>query len=195
MRVLLVVAHPNPDSFGHAIATTAVSAMRHTGHEVDVLDLYAEGFRTAMTREERHAYHGDQPILDPMVQRHADLVRRAEAFVFVYPTWWSTMPAILKGWLERVMVPGVGFVFDAHNRVRPGLMHVRRVVGISTYGAAWPYVKLMHDNGRRTLMRALRLNTALRTRRSWLALYRMDTRTVAQRQHFLANVEQKLTAL
>jgi NAD(P)H dehydrogenase (quinone) len=195
MRVLVVVAHPNPDSFGQAIARTAVETLAGAGHHVDVLDLYAEGFRTAMTREERTAYHTDSPILDPMVQRHADLVSRAEAFVFVYPTWWSTMPAILKGWLERVMVPGVGFVFDAHNRVRPGLMHVRRVVGISTYGSAWPYVKLMHDNGRRTLMRALRLNTALRTRRTWLALYRMDARTAAERRAFLDRVQARLAAL
>ena len=45
------------------------------------------------------------------------LVKEAEAFVFIYPTWWSTMPAIMKGWLERVMVPGVGFIFDDHHRL------------------------------------------------------------------------------
>ncbi|HSB86947.1 MAG TPA: NAD(P)H-dependent oxidoreductase [Ilumatobacteraceae bacterium] len=195
MRVVVVVAHPNPGSFGQAIATTAVVALREAGHDVTVLDLYAERFRTAMTREERQAYHTDQPILDPMVGRHADVVNQAEALVFVYPTWWSTVPAILKGWLERVMVPGVGFVFDAKHRVRPGLMHVRKVVGISTYGASWPYVKAINDNGRRTLMRALRLNTALRTRRSWLALYKMDRTTDAQRAAFLRRVERKLRTL
>ena len=47
-----------------------------------------------------------------MAERHAEIIKQAEALVFVYPTWWSTMPAILKGWLERVLVPGVGFVFD-----------------------------------------------------------------------------------
>lgn len=195
MRVVVVVAHPNPGSFGQAIATTAVVALREAGHDVTVLDLYAERFRTAMTRAERQAYHTDQPILDPMVGRHADVVNQAEALVFVYPTWWSTVPAILKGWLERVMVPGVGFVFDAKHRVRPGLMHVRKVVGISTYGASWPYVKAINDNGRRTLMRALRLNTALRTRRSWLALYKMDRTTDAQRAAFLQRVERKLRTL
>ena len=99
----------------------------------------------------------------------------AEAFVFVYPTWWSTMPAILKGWLERVMVPGVGFVFDDHHHVRRGLKRVRRVVGISTYGARRIYVKAIHDNGRRILLRALRMNTAVLTRRSWLGLYEINT--------------------
>ena len=65
-----------------------------------------------MSPDERLAYHSDRPILDPLAERHAGIVKQAEALVFVYPTWWSTMPAILKGWLERVLVPGVGFVFD-----------------------------------------------------------------------------------
>ena len=74
-------------------------------------------------------------------------------------------------------------------------MHVRRVVGISTYGASWTYVKLINDNGRRILLRALRLNTALRTRRSWLALYTMDRTTDEQRAAFLARVERRMRSL
>ncbi|HEY7625442.1 MAG TPA: NAD(P)H-dependent oxidoreductase, partial [Ilumatobacteraceae bacterium] len=109
--------------------------------------------------------------------------------------WWSTVPAILKGWLERVLVPDVGFVFDTEHRVRPGLMHVRNIIGISTYGASWPYVKAINDNGRRTLLRALRLNTALRTRRTWLALYRIDRTTTEQRAAFLDRVERTLRSL
>jgi putative NADPH-quinone reductase len=162
---------------------------------VTVLDLYAEEFRTAMSHDERLAYHGDRPLLDPMAERHAGIVKHAEALVFVYPTWWSTLPAILKGWLERVLVPGVGFVFDEHNHVRRGLTNIRRVVGISTYGSPWLYVKALNDNGRRTLMRALRLNTALFTRRSWLALYEIDNSSLAQREAFLKRVDQKMRLL
>ena len=160
-----------------------------------LLDLYAEGFRTAMTYDERLAYHGDRPMLDPIVERHAGLVKQAGALVFIYPTWWSTMPAILKGWLERVMVPGVGFVFDEHQHVRRGLVNVHRIIGISTYGAPWLYVKAIHDNGRRTLLRALRLNTALLTRASWLGLYKMDTRTAEHRATFLGRVERRMRSL
>lgn len=195
MRVVVVVAHPDPASFSHAITTTATTSLLSAGHEVTVLDLYAEGFRAAMSPAERLAYHSERPILDPMVERHADIVKGAEALIFIYPTWWSTMPAILKGWLERVMVPGVGFVFDEHHHVRRGLTHVRRVIGISTYGARWIYVKAVHDNGRRVLLRALRMNTAVFTRRSWLGLYEMNTRTAEQRVAFLKQVERKMRAL
>jgi putative NADPH-quinone reductase len=195
MRVVVVVAHPDPNSFSHAIASTAHTSLGLGGHEVTVLDLYAEGFRAAMNYDERVAYHGDRPILDPVVERHAAIVKRAEALVFVYPTWWSMMPAILKGWLERVMVPGIGFVFDEQHQVRRGLTNVHRVVGISTYGARWSYVKAINDTGRRTLLRALRLNTSMLTRGSWLALYRMDSRTSQQRIAFLRRVDRKMRSL
>ena len=195
MHVVVVIAHPDPNSFSHAIASTARAALEEGGHGVTLLDLYAEDFRTAMSRDERMAYHSDRPILDPVVERHAAIVKRADALVFIFPTWWSTMPAILKGWLERVMVPGVGFVFDERHHVRRGLTHVHRVVGISTYGSPWLYVKFLRDNGRRTVLRALRLNTALVTRRSWLGLYKMDTRTVEQRAAFLRRVDRKLRSL
>jgi len=195
MRVVVVLAHPDPNSFNHAIAATATASLTKAGHDVTLLDLYADEFRAAMSPAERLAYHGDRPLLDPMAERHADIVKRAEAFVFIYPTWWSTMPAILKGWLERVMVPGVGFVFDEHHHVRRGLTRVRRIVGISTYGSPRIYVKAMHDNGRRIVLRALRLNTAVLTRRKWLGLYEMDTRTDEHRAAFLRRVDRTMRSL
>ncbi len=195
MRVVVVVAHPDPSSFTHAIASVAKNALVEGGHAVTILDLYDEEFRTAMSHDERLAYHSDRPILDPLAEQHAGIVKQAEVLVFVYPTWWSMMPAILKGWLERVLVPGVGFVFDEKHHVRRGLTNVHHLIGISTYGARWAHVKAIHDNGRRTLLRALRLNTALLTRRSWLGLYSIDTRTVEQRAAFLERVERKMRSL
>jgi NAD(P)H dehydrogenase (quinone) len=195
MDVIVVVAHPDPNSFSHAIAATAVTALQAGGHRVNLLDLYAENFVAAMSTAERRAYHGAEPILDDTVARHAALVQAAQGMVFVYPTWWSSMPAILKGWIDRVMVPGVAFHIDEHHNITRRLTHVRRLVGISTYGSPWLYVKAMHDNGRRTVLRALRLNTTLTTRTSWLALYRMDTRTPEQRAAFLQRVDDKMRTL
>ena len=158
MHAVVVVAHPRDDSYACALAARAVAGLQAGGHTVEVLDLYRLGFRTAMSAAERTAYHGDDPILDPLVAHHADVVGRAELLVFVYPTWWSGLPAIMKGWLERVMVPGVGFRFDERTgKVKPGLGHVRRIVGISTYGSPRSYVLAVNDNGRRILTRALRV--------------------------------------
>ena len=195
MRVVVILAHPNPGSFNHAIAERVVSTLRDGGHHVLLHDLYAERFSAVMTPAERLAYHSPEPVLDPLVDEHDRDIQDAEALVFVYPTWWSSLPAILKGWFERVMVPGVGFVFNRRHKVRPGLTNIRRMVGISTYGSPWWYVKLVNDNGRRTIQRSLRLSTGWGTRCTWLALYGTDASTPAQRDAFLAKVERKMRSL
>jgi putative NADPH-quinone reductase len=196
VRVLVIQAHPVADSFNAALLGAAVGALQTGGHEVRSHQLYAEGFTAAMTSEERHAYHGEQPILDPLVARHADDVRWAEALVFVYPTWWAGLPAVLKGWLERVLVPGVAFHLDERtNKVTPDLRHIRRIVGISTYGSPRAYVWLMNDAGRRTLLRSVRMLCARRTRTRWLGLYAMDRATADDRAAFVARIEQELRSL
>ncbi len=195
MRAVVVVSHPDRGSFVRALADRAVAGLGAGGHHVDLLDLDAEGFRATMSPAERAAYHGDEPILDPVVQRHADLVRAAEILVFVYPHWWSGMPARLKGWLERVLVPGVAFRFDDAGKVRPGLPQVRHLVGVCTYGSPRWYVRLVNDNGRRIVTRALRMSCGFRARPSWLGLYAVDTSTADERAEFLARVEREMADL
>jgi len=195
MRAVVIVAHPNPTSFSHAIAARVRIGLEASGHQVIVHDLYAEGFRAAMSPDEREAYHGNLPVVDPLVIEHIADVQEAHTLVFVYPTWWSSVPAILKGWFERVMVPGVGFVFNDDNKVRPGLTNVQRLVGITTYGSPWRYVKTINDNGRRTIKRALRLSTGWGTRSMWVPLYGMDTLPAGKRDQFLDKVERKMRAL
>ena len=196
MRALVVYAHPSDDSLSHALFLTATKALEGAGHDVVGLDLYAEDFDAAMSTQERAAYHSDQPVCSEEVARSADLVCWADTLVFVYPTWWMGPPAILKGWLDRVLVPGVAFHIDPQtHRVMSDLKHVRRIVGITTYGSGWAHVKLMNDAGRRTLLRALRMLCGRRCRSTWLALYGVDTSTTGQRAAFLTKVEQRLARL
>ena len=104
MNVVVVFAHPSADSFGQAICSTAVSALESSGHNVSLLALYQSHFSAAMSREEWLAYHGETPALDPDVAAHGALVRNADALIFIYPTWWSGLPSMMKGWLDRVLV-------------------------------------------------------------------------------------------
>jgi len=103
---------------------------------------------------------------------------------------------MLKGWIERTMVMGVAFEMNpTTRRVQPLLTGVRTIVGISTYGSPRRYVRIVHDNGRRTLTRGLRGCTGLRTRTRWLALYELDTSSQAQRQTFLTTVRTTMKSL
>lgn len=195
MQALLVIAHPRTDSFTHAAADAAEVGLTAGGHRVDRIDLCAEGFRAAMSHEERVAYHTADPILDEQVADYAERLKRSQILVFVYPTWWSGLPAVLKGWLERIMVPGVAFGFNDEGKVVPQLGHVRRIVGISTWGSPRPYALLINDNGRRVLARALRMSCGFRVRTRWLAMYGLDGSTRADREAFLAKVTERTRRL
>lgn len=195
MRVLVVAANPCEDSFTHAAARAALDGAERAGHEVTLIDLYALGFHAAMTAGERARYETDEPIIDPMVAEHADLVRSSNVLVFVYPTWWGGLPAIMKGWLERTLVPGVAFAFTASGKVEGALRQVRHIVGISTYGSPWAYVKLINDNGRRTLTRALRMSCGRRAKPKWIGLYSMDSCGDQERKAFLDRVTHELERL
>jgi len=192
MNIVVVHAHPSPGSFNRALFDVTVTVLTERGHHVDAFDLYADGFQPAMSAEERVAYHGEDPVIDPLVAIYSQAIDRAEAMVFVYPTWWSGLPAMMKGWLEKSMVPGVAFGFDEKSgKVKPRLQHVKRIAGVTTYGSSRWHIKLMNDNGRRTLLRALRVSTGFRTRTTWLGLYGIDTASPARRAAFLAKVEQE----
>jgi putative NADPH-quinone reductase len=195
VRVLVVHAHPDPGSFNGALYRAAVDALESAGHEVDALDLYAEEFDPVMSRAEREAYETDSPICSPEVARHVELVRRAEGLVFVYPTWWGGLPAILKGWLDRVLVPGVAFTLDDTSRVKPAMQHVQRVVGVTTYGSAPWYVRVVGDAGRRTIARTVWMNCRRRSRPWWLAMYRLDSASRTDCEAFLARVTDRLARL
>jgi NAD(P)H dehydrogenase (quinone) len=196
LRYLVVFAHPDPESFSAALCAAAVDGLRSAGHHVDVIDLYAEQFDPRLSHDERVAYESPTPMLSAQVVGYAELVRQAQGLVFVYPTWWWGLPAILKGWLDRVLVPGVSFVLDpVTNKVKPGLGQLREVVGISTYGSSRAAMRFFNDGGRRNVLRCIRvLAPPVRCRARWLGLYGVDRSTAASRTEFLAKVRTSMAS-
>lgn len=105
MRVLVIYAHPDPDSLNGAIHREILTALSAAGHEVDDIDLYADGFDPVLSAEERRDYF--EPDLNrARVADYAARIEAAEGLVFCFPTWCLGPPAILKGFFDRVMVPG-----------------------------------------------------------------------------------------
>ena len=193
MNIVVVLGHPSADSYCAAIFERIILALEsQSTHNVTAIRLADEKFATAMSTAERVAYENTTPLINDEAKRHAEVLLQAEALIFVYPTWWSGLPAQLKGWLERVFVLGVAFRFNKNSKIRPNLQNVRHIIGVSTYGSPWRYVKLVNDNGRRTLTRAIRMSTGLRTRTMWCGIYALDTCTQQQREKFIANTTQKI---
>jgi len=94
MRLLVIHAHPVPESFNGALCKVAVDSARAQGHEVRLIDLYAEGFNPVMSAEERRAYQDDGPP-PPDVAPQIAALQWAEGLIFVYPTWWYAQPAMM----------------------------------------------------------------------------------------------------
>jgi putative NADPH-quinone reductase len=190
MKVLVVLAHPNPDSFSHAIVDRVVSTLANREHSVSVIDLYGLDYSPALTRAELSAYPTSEPAIDPMVIEHTRLIQECSTIVFVYPTWWSSMPAILKGWIDRTMLPGIAFSVDPQTlKLQPGLTNVRRLIGISTFGGPRLASLVVRDNGSKIVTRSLRAICHRRCRTTWLRMFNVDSSTVAQREKFLRRVE------
>jgi putative NADPH-quinone reductase len=196
MRILVIHCHPCAESYGAALRDEACAALAEAGHEVDLLDLYAEGFDPVMREAERRAYHTPGENEAP-VAGHLDRLRQAEGLIFVYPTWWYGPPAMLKGWLDRVWVPHATFGMPEKGRpIRPVLTHIRLIGAISTLGSPWWWwTFVMGAPGRRILLRGLKPLIARNAVSLWLALHEMDSTTLEQRQAFLARVRRKLMAI
>lgn len=188
MRILLVSAHPVEDSYNAALRHAAIEALTGAGHVVDHLDLYAENFDPVLSRAERLHYH-EVPANRAPVEAYVTQLLVAEALVFVFPVWCFGLPAILKGFFDRVFLPGVTFKLGEDGIARPALTHIKHVIGITSYGRPWWVATfLMGNPPKRQIMNYFRLLTGGRARRTWLAHYDMNRATDASRQAFLAKV-------
>ncbi len=108
MKFLVVLAHPLPESFAASVARSVRETLEASGHPVDFLDLYADDFDPRLTAAERASYFTgsyDHSAVDPYVAR----LKSADGLILVFPQWWFNLPAILKGFIDRVFVPGVAF--------------------------------------------------------------------------------------
>jgi len=137
MRISLILAHPDPGSFNHAIAASAMKEIVRLGHPVSFHDLYAEGFDPILTA-------GEIPksaSLPHSVQSHCREISQADGIVIVHPNWWGQPPAILTGWIDRVLRPGVAYEFlegDQGAGVPRGLLKARAAVVFNTSNTPAP---------------------------------------------------------
>lgn len=125
MRLLVVVAHPNPASFNHALAHAATESLRALGHEVLVQDLCSDGFDPLMPAAE----FAKDATLPPDIARRCAELTSADGLLVVHPNWWGQPPAILKGWLDRVVRPGVAYEFRLRSDGKPGPVGLLKLRG------------------------------------------------------------------
>lgn len=192
MRVLVLHAHPVAESFNGHLHRTIVNRLTERGHDVDDCDLYAENFDPRLSREERLGYHDIGPNIAP-VRSHVDRLRSADALVMSYPVWNFGYPAILKGYFDRVFLPGVSFTIVA-GAVRPCLHNIGKVCVVTTYGGSKVRAFLVGDPPRKVVNRVLRATVKPGAPVRYLAHYDMNRSTDATRDAFAGRVRNAMEA-
>lgn len=190
MRCLVVYCHPLPESFGAALRDAALSVLSERGWEVRLVDLYAEGFDPVLSADERR--NMEHAPTDPRLAPHIDNLKWAQAILFVYPTWWYGLPAMLKGWMDRVLWTDVAFTLPPDGHIVSLLQHITRIGVITTCGAQWWLSFLIGQPGRKTLLRGLWALCGRRARTMFMVHYNMDSSTPESRARFLEKVKARV---
>ena len=131
MKIIVILAHPRKDSFNHAIAQTAVKTLKENGHDAVYHDLYEEKFDPVLPDNELQK----DAQLDPLVRMMCEEASMAGGMIIVHPNWWGQPPAILKGWVDRVLRPGVAYEFkegDSGEGVPCGLLKLEAALVFNT---------------------------------------------------------------
>ncbi|MBM4146404.1 MAG: NAD(P)H-dependent oxidoreductase [Nitrospira sp.] len=131
MKISVILAHPNKRSFNHAIATNTVEFLKQNGHDIFYHDLYEEKFDPILPTEEIPR----DVTLPPEIERHCREISEADGIIIIHPNWWGQPPAILKGWIDRAIRPGVAYEFigdDKGEGVPCGLLKIKTAVVFNT---------------------------------------------------------------
>ena len=192
MRVHVIHAHPVETSFNRALFNAVVGALTEKGHTVDALNLYEEQFDAVLSREERLNYHEVPGNLTPSVAPYVERLMAAEALVFVHPVWNYGYPAILKGYFDRIFLPGVSFILEGggdRGRLVPNLKHIQKVAFVTTYGGNRWRTFVMGDPPRRLARRWAWATFGTPKPPQYLALYDMNNCTPQQLRGFVDRVK------
>jgi len=197
MRVMVLHAHPVETSFNRALYNTVLETLRARGHEVDAIDLYGEDFDPVLTREGRLGYHDVPENITPEIMPYVDRLMRAEGLVLVHPVWNYGFPAILKGYFDKVFLPGVAFVLEGGDgpdkgKLRPNLKHIKKVAFVTSYGGDRLRTMLMGDPPRRIARRWGWVTFGGWLPPQYLALYDMNNATPARLSAFIARVKRAM---
>jgi NAD(P)H dehydrogenase (quinone) len=172
VSVHLVLAHPLGDSLNAHLAEHIEQALRSAGVAVDRLDLYGEGFQPSLTPDERAQYYAEPRHGDDVVPLQGRLAA-AEHLVLVFPTWWFGLPAILKGWIDRVWSPG--FAFEQGTPIRPKLTGLKSVLVVTTLGTPWWVEVALLWPVRRVVKIAVIGACAPQAKVTWLSLHEAES--------------------
>jgi NAD(P)H dehydrogenase (quinone) len=146
MKVVIVFNHPYNGSYCNAILNSVTAGLQKAGHEVDLIHLDKEGFNPVMTAQDLKAFVDRKPI-DPKVIEYKERLDKADHLVFIFPIWWELMPAMTKGFIDKVIFPGVAYDYTkSGNGMIPLFKKIKSVTVITTMNTPSIFYRLLFGN-------------------------------------------------
>lgn len=192
-RFLIVYAHPLKDSFAASLRDAVTEALQSAGHETTLIDLYADGFDPRLTATERAAFFEPDYTPGADVTGYCECLKAADGIVLVFPQWWFNMPAILKGFIDRVFAPGIAYDYPPDGgRLIPRLDNLRTVHVVTTTGSPWWVAELyMRNPVRRQIKSGIAAFCARGARFRMLSMYKLDGASRDRCSRFISKVHKE----
>jgi putative NADPH-quinone reductase len=191
---MVIYAHPYDGSFNHALLEAALKGLKTGGHEVDLLDLNRDGFDPIMSAYDLNAARHEKPV-DAKILEYQKRIENANHLVFIFPVWYADVPAILKGFLEKVFSKGWAYEPILHSDMSRGLLKHLTATVISTFGLSRIVYKiLLHDAVWAVLIKAVLKFTGVRKIR-WFKLNRVEKASKARHEKWLRQIESYMAKL
>ncbi|MCO5236021.1 MAG: NAD(P)H-dependent oxidoreductase [Chitinophagaceae bacterium] len=195
MRIAIVFNHPYEGSYCNAILTAVTNGLQKANHEIDLIHLDNDGFNPVMTKADLKAFVQRKPI-DPKVIEYKERLDKAEHLIFIFPIWWELMPAMTKGFIDKVIFPGVAYDYTpSGNRMIPLLKNLKGVTLITTMNTPSIMYRLLFGNAiKKAILTGTFWKMAYKNRK-WINLNMVKMVSEKKRKKWLTDIEDKFAKL
>ena len=194
MKVVIVFNHPYEGSYCNAILNSVKTGLQKNTHEIDVIHLDKEGFNPVMTAEDLKAFVDRNPV-DPQVIEYKKRLSQADHLVFIFPVWWELMPALTKGFIDKVIFPGAAYEYKGRYGMAPLFKNIKSITVITTMNTPGIIYRLIFGNA---IKKALLTGTFWKTgykNRKWISFNGVKMATDARRKKWLEKIERRFTRI
>ncbi|MFC4213226.1 NAD(P)H-dependent oxidoreductase [Pedobacter lithocola] len=196
MKIVIVFNHPYEGSFCNAILNAVTNGLTKGHHEVDLIHLDKDGFNPVMTAADLKGFRDKKPN-DPKVIEYANKIEEADHLIFIFPIWWELMPALTKGFIDKVIFPGVAYDYTnaSNTRMKPLWEKLKGITIITTMNTPkWLYLILFGN----AIKKAIILGTFWKIgfkNRKWISFNQVKMVSAEQRERWLTELDNKFTNL
>lgn len=194
MKVVIIFNHPYDGSYCNAILNSALKGLQKANHQTDVIHLDKENFNPVMTAEDLKAFVNRKAV-DPKVISYIERLKQADHLVFIFPIWWELMPALTKGFIDKVIFPGAAYEYKGSHGMIPLFTNIKSVTMITTMNTPSVFYRWIFGNA---VKKALITGTFWKIgykNRKWISFNKVKTVSMEKRQLWLKQIEKRFESI